>query len=167
MAVLLEEVVLAWFLKFTFLSLAEMWAPSMVLWSCADMFRLTELSICFSAAEPWGHGARQSSEEWGFLSERLAHLLASVEKSLPHILTWTVALNLWHSLKRKIESSMFKRMFSMFWSCFLSSARSSVGSAFWAACAITPRPSRKQRLAVQWTPNVQRVCNQKSKVKWL
>lgn len=164
---LLEEKVLAWFLKFTFLSSAEMWAPSMVLWSCADMFHLTELSACFSAAEPWGHGARQSSEEWGFLSERLAHLLASMEKSLPHILTWTVALNLWHSLRRKIKSSMFKQIFSMFWSYFLSSAWSSVGSAFWAVYVITPRPYRRQRLAVQWTLNVQRICNQRSKIKWL
>lgn len=47
-------------------------------------------------------------------NEELAHLLAFMEKSLHHILTWTAALNLWHSLKKEIKWSVFKHIFSMF-----------------------------------------------------
>lgn len=142
-----------------------MWAPSMVHWSCADMFNLTEPSICFSASEPWGYGASQDSEKWGFLAEQLAHLLTCMEKSLHHTLTWTVALNLWHLLKKEIKLSMFKQMLSMFWSYFLCSAQMSVGGSFWAGYKVPPKPTRKEGLALQFRLNVQRVCNQRSKIK--
>lgn len=142
-----------------------MWAPSTVHWSCADMFNLTELNICFSASEPWGYSASQNSEKWGFLSEQLAHLLTCMEKSLHHTLTWPAALNLCHLLKKEIKLSMFKQMLSMFWSYFLCSAQMSVGGGFWAGCKVPPKPTGKEGLALQFRLNVQRVCNQRSKIK--
>lgn len=106
-----------------FLSRAEMWAPSMVHWSCADMFNLTEVNICFSASEPWGYSASQNSEKRGSCVEQLAHLGTCMEKSLHHTLNWTAALDLWHLLKKEVKLSMFKQMLSMFSSYFLCLAR--------------------------------------------
>lgn len=124
-----------------------MWAPSMVRWSCADMFNLTEPNICFSASEPRGHGASQNSEKWGFRAEKLAHLLTCMEKSLHHTLTWTAALNLWYLLKKEIKLSMFKQMLSMFWSYFLRSAQMSVGGGLWAGYKVPPKPTRKEAVS--------------------
>lgn len=140
-------------------------APGTVHRSCADMFNLTEPNICFSASEPWGYSASQNSKKRGFLAEKLAHLLTCMEKSLHHTLTWTVALNLWHLLKKEIKLSVFKQMLSMFWSCFLCSAQRSVGGGSWAGYEVPPKPTRKEGLALQFSLNVQRVCNQRSKIK--
>lgn len=140
-------------------------APGTVHRSCADMFNLTKPNICFSASEPWGYSASQNSKKRGFLAEKLAHLLTCMEKSLHHTLTWTVALNLWHLLKKEIKLSVFKQMLSMFWSCFLCSAQRSVGGGSWAGYEVPPKPTRKEGLALQFSLNVQRVCNQRSKIK--
>lgn len=142
-----------------------MWAPSMVHWSCADMFNLTELSICFSASEPRGYSASQNSEKWGSRVEQLAHLGTRMEKSLHHTLTWTAALDLWYLLKKEVKLSMFKQMLSMFSSYFLCPARLSVGGGFWAGYKVPPKHTRKEGLSLPFRLNVQRVCNQRSKIK--
>lgn len=107
-----------------------------------------------------------NSEKRGFRVEQLAHLGTCMEKSLHHTLTWTAALHLWHLLKKEVKLSMFKQMLSMFSSCFLCSAQMSVGGGFWAGYKVPPKPTfRKEGLSLPFKLNVQRVCNQRSKIK--